>query len=870
MEKIKIENLTFAYPERKAFALSGLNITINSGEFVTICGRSGSGKSTLLRLLKPVLSPHGELSGSIYFDGKDISELSLREQTENIGFVMQNPDNQIVCDKVWHELAFGLESLSYSDTEIRARVSEMAAFFGIGDWYYKDVCELSGGQKQLLNLASVMAMQPSVLILDEPTSQLDPIAAHEFLDTISKINKELGTTIILSEHRLDEALPLSDRVIVMENGKITADGNTRSVGKVLRDADSEMLLALPTPMRVYYSLGNDEDCPITVREGRLWLDTVSVDTSIEFENNNSFSDSDTALKINDAFFRYEKDAPDILNGLSVNVKQGELYAIVGSNGAGKSTLLSAIMGVNKLYRGKIEISPDKKIAALPQNPQSLFVKKTVLSDLWEMLENNKDTDETKKQKIGELIRFCELDKLLESHPYDLSGGEQQRAALAKVLLCEPDILLLDEPTKGLDAHFKNKIGKMLKALQKSGVTILMVSHDIEFCAKYADRLGMFFNGAIVSEDNPRAFFSGKSFYTTAANRMARAVLPKAVLDEDIISAVGGRQYISKDTDSNYILPKQSNENTDIKPERNKKLTLFNIIIGVLFLGLFCILQYFSDTNDITAKGYIKQMLSIFLLGVSLYNFIPRKTFGGFEVQIPKSKRNIAKRTLVSAIMILLLIPVTIYIGVFYLGDRKYYFISLLIILETMLPFALIFEGRKPQARELVIISVLCAIAVLGRVAFVILPQFKPVIALVIISGLCFGGETGFLVGSITAFVSNFYFMQGPWTPWQMFSFGIIGFLAGVLFQKGILRKNKTELCIFGFLATLVINGCILNTSTVIISQGKLTAEMIFNSIAVGLPMDLIHSISTVFFLWFASEPMCEKLERIKAKYGLLI
>ncbi len=806
MEKIKIENLTFTYPKNATPALDKINLSINSGEFLCICGKSGCGKSTLLRQIKPILAPFGEKTGIVYFDGKDVGALDQREQTENIGFVMQNPDNQIVCDKVWHELAFGLESLSYKDNEIRAKVAEMAAFFGIQDWYYKNVTELSGGQKQLLNLASVMVMQPSVLILDEPTSQLDPIAAHDFLDTIAKINKELGTTIILSEHRLEEALPLADRVIVMDKGTVIADGDVKSVGRILKEKNHDMLLALPTPMRVSYSVEHQYDTPITVRDARVWLSKMPVNLDAEFAENKETS-GETVLKCNEVWFRYEKDTPDILKGLSLEVRENELYAIVGGNGAGKTTLISAIMGANAPYRGKIEIKKNKKIACLPQNPQSLFVKKTVLLDLWEMVEKSKDTKEVNEQKIQNVIRFCELEELLDSHPYDLSGGEGQRAALAKVLLCDPDILLLDEPTKGLDAHFKSKLAKMMKGLQKSGVTILMVSHDVEFCAKYADRLGMFFDGHIVSEDTPRAFFSGKSFYTTAANRMARAIRKDAVLDDDIIAMLGGKEFCVEDDTTEYVIPKSQTE----KPKKKAQIT----------------------------------------------------------VQTPKNKRKLSKRTFWASIMTLLLIPLTIFVGHFYLGDRKYYFISLLIILETMLPFALIFEGRKPQARELVIISVLCAIAVTGRVAFVMLPQFKPVVALVIIAGVCFGGETGFLVGSITAFASNIYFGQGPWTPWQMFAFGIVGFLAGILFQKGILRRNKTELCIFGFFATLIICGGILNTGAVIMSQNKITMEMLFKTIALGLPMDLIHALSTAFFLWFALEPMCEKLERIKVKYGLI-
>ncbi len=877
MEKIKIENLTFTYPHKTIPALDNLNISINSGEFVCICGKSGCGKSTLLRQIKPILAPHGGKQGTVYFDGKDILSLDQRQQTEKIGFVMQNPDNQIVCDKVWHELSFGLESLSYPNREIRAKVAEMASFFGIGDWYYKNVYELSGGQKQLLNLASVMVMQPSVLILDEPTSQLDPIAAHDFLDTIAKINKELGTTIILSEHRLEEALPLCDRVIVMDKGQVIADGDVKSVGKMLKEKNHDMLLALPTPMRVSYSVKNEYETPITVRDGREWLSKMPLDTDAKFEDEKR-STGKVVLKCSDVWFKYEKNTPDILKGLSLKVWESELYAIVGGNGAGKTTCISAVMGTSTPYRGRIEIQDGKKIAALPQNPQSLFVKKTVLLDLWEMVEKSKESKEVKEQKIQNVIRFCELEELLQSHPYDLSGGEAQRAALAKVLLCKPDILLLDEPTKGLDAHFKMKLAKMLKGLQKSGVTILMVSHDIEFCAKYADRLGMFFDGHIVSEDTPRTFFSGKSFYTTSANRMARAIRHDAVLCEDIIAMLGGKQFSETDDDtsdyiSDYIIKKLP-ETTEVKPNKAKKINPFNITIGILFAILFFAAIYFTDKINAIGDGsvfkaYAMQMISIIFLGISLYNLIPKKEFSNFEIQPPKNKRKVAKRTLAAAVMILLLIPLTIYIGIFYLGDRKYYFISLLIILETMLPFALIFEGRKPQARELVIISVLCAIATVGRVAFVMLPQFKPVVALVIISGVCFGGETGFLVGSITAFASNIYFGQGPWTPWQMFAYGIIGFLAGLLFQKGILRRSKIELCIFGFFSTLIVCGGILNTGAVIMSQNKLTLPMIISSIAVGLPMDLIHALSTAFFLWFALEPMCEKLERIKIKYGLI-
>lgn len=261
MEIYKIENLSFTYPNRQNKALDKIHLSIHQGEFITLCGKSGCGKTTFLRLLKSVLTPFGQSDGTVLFAGKPLSETDAKEQAAGIGFVMQSPENQIVTDKVWHELAFGLESLGVSTSEIRMRVSETASFFGIQKWFHQKVTELSGGQKQLLNLASVMVMQPSVLILDEPTSQLDPIAAGEFLKILEKINRELGITVILSEHRLEEAFPISDRVIVMDHGRIVADGKPREVGELLKSQNHDMLLALPTPMKIHGAVESSLPCP---------------------------------------------------------------------------------------------------------------------------------------------------------------------------------------------------------------------------------------------------------------------------------------------------------------------------------------------------------------------------------------------------------------------------------------------------------------------------------------------------------------------------------------------------------------------------------------------------------------------------------
>ena len=541
MAHFQIKDLTFSYPTSKdKKSLDSVNLSIEKGEYIVLCGKSGSGKTTLLRQLKSVLAPHGKKSGEILFGGVPLEKVNQRDQASKIGYVMQNPDDQIVTDKVWHELAFGLESLGCDQKTMRARVAEMACYFGIADWFHKDVANLSGGQKQLLNLASIMAMQPEVLILDEPTSQLDPIAASDFLNTVRKINIELGTTVIITEHRLEDIFPYADRAIVMDGGKVIADDTPRNIGKLLHEQKNDMFAAMPTPVRVFYGAEGTGDCPLTVREGRTWLSktypdpkvntmpTVELDEEIE----------NPALSLKELWFRYEKDSPDVLRGASAEVPNGSLYAIVGGNGAGKSTTLKAVCGICKPYRGKVKVfgKPVEKyksselfggcLAMLPQDPKSLFVKKTVREDLAEMTK-----DET---KIAEIAAICEIETLLDNHPYDLSGGEQQRSALAKVLLTDPKLLLLDEPTKGIDSFFKEKLADILCKLKEQGITIVMVSHDVEFCAKYADMVSMFFDGQILTTDTPRRFFGNNSFYTTAANRMSRHIFSMAVTADDVV------------------------------------------------------------------------------------------------------------------------------------------------------------------------------------------------------------------------------------------------------------------------------------------------------------------------------------------------
>ena len=551
MSCYELKELTFAYPLGRGKALDQINLTVARGEFVVFCGKTGSGKSTLLRHLKTVLTPHGERQGEVYFEGVPLRDITRREQSARIGFVLQDPDNQIVTDKVWHELAFGLESLGADNRTIRLRVAEMASYFGIQGWFDRDVSELSGGQKQLLNLASIMAMQPSVLILDEPTSQLDPIAAADFLSTVKKINRELGITVLITEHRLEEVFPAADRAVVMDQGRIIADGPPQQVAETLKEGADDMFAAMPAPMQLYAALDSDLPCPVTVRDARNWLSAIMGDRPVFAdavpERGAEEEAKEYALECRELWFKYDRHLPDVITGLNLKVPRGLLYCVVGGNATGKSTMLTLICGINKPYRGKAFLNgkdvtrytPKELfsglLAVLPQSPQALFVKKTVRQDLLEIFRGSRLSREEQEAKVGEMAALTEIEDLLEMHPYDLSGGEQQKAALAKVLLLEPQILLLDEPTKGLDSYFKARLAGIFKKLNERGVTVLVVSHDIEFCGKYADICALFFNGRVVTTGGPNRFFSGNSFYTTTANRLSRHLFANAVTNEEVIS-----------------------------------------------------------------------------------------------------------------------------------------------------------------------------------------------------------------------------------------------------------------------------------------------------------------------------------------------
>ena len=555
MELFTAQNLTFTYPGAKAPALKDISLGVKPGEFLLVCGPSGGGKTTLLRLLKPQLRPFGELSGQLLFGGRDLASVPDRESVSAIGFVQQDPEAQIVTDKVWHELAYGLENIGARQEEIRLRVGEMASYFGITDWYERTTDSLSGGQKQLLNLAAVLAMDPKVLLLDEPTSQLDPIAASNFFQTLKKLNLELGLTIVLSEHRLEEVFPLADRVAILADGQIRALDEPVRVCEQIRG--EELALGFPVAARLWERLGAEatgSPCPLTVRDGRRFLTERFPEKEQEKplhsdkEKDKKGEKIQPALELDRVCFRYERETPDAVHNATLEVREGEICAVLGANAAGKSTMLQIMAGNLKPYRGKVRLFGKdltslrgtdlhrNMLSMLPQNPGLVFLDETVRAD-WKKMASVSGFSDAETQ-MEQLAARLGVSHLMDRNPFDLSGGEMQRCALGKILLSRPRLLLLDEPTKGMDAYAKRNFGLLLRDLQKSGVSIILVTHDVEFAAVWADRAALCFRGEILTVDPPEPFFGGSCFYTTAVSRMSRDLACHSVTLEGLLAKAG--------------------------------------------------------------------------------------------------------------------------------------------------------------------------------------------------------------------------------------------------------------------------------------------------------------------------------------------
>ena len=589
-----------------------------------------------------------------------------------------------------------------------------------------------------------------------------------------------------------------------------------------------------------------------------------------------------------------------LDDVSLRIDDGEFVAIIGRSGAGKSTLLRAVNRMHQITSGTLTVNgtdvtglSGKRLRQFRRGIGMVFqsfnlvtrtsVIKNVLAacvpdmPFWRVL-LGAFRKEDKLKALESLGKVGILDKAY-MRADQLSGGQQQRVALARAIVIEPDILLMDEPTKGLDAEFKQSFAAMVRSLLSGGVTVLMVSHDVEFCARYAHRCALFFDGSISAEGTPRAFFGGNSFYTTSADRMARGLLPHAVTAEDVMAGIGGTVPPEPEVQHTYApLPPAAEESADWKPPKlpwwRRALAA---VSGAVALVILWMATRKTDLTALVGGGKVSaagwQTLAtygVFLVAMFvLVASIGRRAPPPVQVQTPVEKRKLSRRTVVASVLILLMIPVTLVVCVGLFGRTHYYITALLVMLECMLPFFMVFEGRRPQARELTIIAVLCALGVAGRAAFFMLPQFKPVMALTIIAGVALGGETGFLVGAMTMLASNVLFSQGPWTPFQMFSMGIIGFLAGVLFRKGWLRRSRGALAVFGGIVTFVIYGAIMNPVSALIYGAEMNWQTLLTYYITGFPMDCVHACATVIFLLLLAEPMLEKLDRIKTKYGLV-
>lgn len=540
----QIKNLNFQYALSQETNLKNINVDIKTGDFITLAGSSGSGKTTLLRQLKKELWPVGKRSGEILFNGQLLDDLSVSDSAEKIGMVFQDPDSQLVMDTVIQEIAFSLENIGEDSGTIQRKIAELVSFLGFQDLLYTSVHDLSGGQKQLVNLAAVLILQPDLLLLDEPTAQLDPISTKEFINLLQRIHDELGITIVISEHRLDDVLPMSNKVWLMSGGEIVYQGPTKT--GILKMWQHEDLKAfIPSVPRLFLNqnlVNPTDDLPLTVVTGKRAL----IDNQIALEQKSFVPDveaTQTILAAKEVSFQYEKNSPYVLEGLSMDVQQGQWLSIVGKNGTGKSTLLKVLIGILRPRRGSISFQQKSlkkwnqtelfnSIGYLSQKPSDHFSFESVEQEFIQRA--NQLHYPNPEQSANEMLIQLGIQKLIQQNPHDTSGGEQQLIALGIILLSQPKVLILDEPTKGLDPLKKQKLGNLLKQLQHNGLTIIMASHDMEFSAMFSDKCALLFDGVVTSIEEPHTFFAHNFFYTTAINRMLRYQLPLALTWKEIV------------------------------------------------------------------------------------------------------------------------------------------------------------------------------------------------------------------------------------------------------------------------------------------------------------------------------------------------
>ncbi len=553
MEILSLDRFSYRYPHAAKDAVSDITLSVDEGDFVLLCGASGCGKSTLLENLKPELRKNGMRSGGVYYKERPLETLTRMESACDIGFVMQDVEAQLVADTVRAELCFGLESLGFPGGVIRRRVAEMASFFGMGRLLNRTVNSLSGGEKQLVSLAAVLALSPRLLLLDEPASQLDPVAARELFSMLARINAELGITILIAEHHTEELFALCSKVLLLKDGRLRFFGGSREAaqfiaaemnengaqgGTLSRDtvppedrAGTAFAALLPSAAKIF-----PDEIPLSVREGRSLFEQKTRGKQRPAPRSVQPPQTPPAVAVKGLYYSYGGAQALLFNDLALTLYQGELSAVMGANGAGKSTLLRLLCGFLKPQRGRVELlgqrhAREVAIGYLPQNPKLLFIADAVEDDL--LATAAAFALPQPEERIRSLAKALGIEGILRAHPYDISAGELQRAALAKVLLASPRLLLLDEPTKALDPQAKAKLASLLRGLVGQGVTVVLASHDVEFCARYCDRCALLFDGQAASVGAPAQFFGGNTFYTTAAGRIAAGFSTEAVTCEEV-------------------------------------------------------------------------------------------------------------------------------------------------------------------------------------------------------------------------------------------------------------------------------------------------------------------------------------------------
>lgn len=507
MELISFKNYNFCYALGNKLALSNVNFSVTEGDFVVIFGSSGSGKSTLLRCIKEDVIPVGEASGTL--------ETNL--ESHSIAMVFQDPNTQLVCHSVLEDLVFYMENLGYKQEEMKKRLAETVHYFGLESLLSKNPNELSGGQKQLLVLCAALMTRPKLLLLDEPVSQLDPIAVREFFSILSRVNEDFKVTIVMSEHRLDEAITVADKLMYMKNGEIIKYNQTKQVLKSMI-VEENGLLFVPSIPRVSYALGQEDVCisPKELKESNK-EHTIQATTK---ENPIIIGSNKALISLNKLFFAYDKGLEFIIKDLSLTLHQQERLCLLGGNGSGKSTLLKIIATILKPSFGRYK-KGKIKIGYMPQDLKLFFRFLTVRE---EAMFGNKEIDYKRLRLLG-------LEDCLDRHPFDLSGGEASKLALYCILSQKPDILLLDEPTKGLDPYGKEILSKLLI---ESKVTVICATHDLEFAVKFSTRCSMLFDGSIAFSDAPKDFFRSNQYYTTPMHLATRHFNPNLFTVEDVI------------------------------------------------------------------------------------------------------------------------------------------------------------------------------------------------------------------------------------------------------------------------------------------------------------------------------------------------